>query len=337
MSEDYGYWPPPSKPRRVEGGLKARSRRGKIGETWWSQRFIAVLESFNMGARLERGRRYARAGQVLGLEVTPGLVTASVQGSRVKPYRVLVAVEQLGAAEWERVEGALAERAVFLAKLLAGEMPGQIEEAFEACSLSVFPRSRRDLDTACSCPDSANPCKHVAATYYLLAEAFDADPFLILAWRGRPREQLLAGLRARRGGGSVPGADGRAGLSGARAPGGADDAMWERIEAATLVPAGGVGPNAPGSPNATPDPSPDPSPASTDGAAAERFWLAGPRTEVQVRPRGATVPDAILRQLDPTVLEVRGRGVADLLRPAYPLMTAAATGALERACSPTVA
>ena len=40
----------------------------------------------------------------------------------------------------------------------------------------------------CSCPDSEVPCKHLAATFYLLAEAFDEDPFLILRWRGRDRE-----------------------------------------------------------------------------------------------------------------------------------------------------
>ncbi|MGH9131132.1 MAG: SWIM zinc finger family protein [Acidimicrobiales bacterium] len=311
----YGYWPPPSKPRKVEGGLKARSRRGKIGEKWWSQRFIAVLESFNMGARLERGRRYARSGQVLALEVTPGLVTATVQGSRVKPYRVLVAVEKLGPAEWERVEAAMAARAVFLAKLLAGEMPAEIEEAFAACSLSVFPRSRRDLDTACSCPDSANPCKHVAATYYLLAEAFDTDPFLILAWRGRTREQLLDGLRARRSAAGAGAAGlgaagaGAAGLSNGGGVINGDDALWSRIEADTLASAG--------------DPVSD--------AALETFWVAGPQGGPPLSRRVPAVPAAILRQLDPTVLEARGKGLAELLGPAYPLMTAAAARTLDQA------
>ncbi|HEY4724423.1 MAG TPA: hypothetical protein VIJ13_00375, partial [Actinomycetota bacterium] len=63
-----GWYPPPSRPRPVEGGLKARSRRGAIGETWWSRRFIDLLESFRLGGRLDRGRRYARAGQVLDLQ-----------------------------------------------------------------------------------------------------------------------------------------------------------------------------------------------------------------------------------------------------------------------------
>ncbi len=82
---DWGY--PPSHPIPVEGGLRAKSQRGAIGETWWSRRFIEVLEQFNQPARLTRGRTYARAGQVLDIEVQAGAVSARVQGSRPTPYR----------------------------------------------------------------------------------------------------------------------------------------------------------------------------------------------------------------------------------------------------------
>lgn len=190
---------PPSRPLPVEDGLKARSRRGAIGERWWSQRFIAALERLQQGGRLERGRAYARAGQVMELHVDPGLVTAKVQGSRPRPYRVEIGLATLGDADWERAEAAIARRAVFLARLLSGEMPDEIEEAFAACSLSLFPAASADLEPDCSCPDWAPACKHVAAVYYLLAERFDEDPFLILAWRGRPRDRLLAELRLLRG------------------------------------------------------------------------------------------------------------------------------------------
>ncbi|MDD5306782.1 MAG: SWIM zinc finger family protein [Deltaproteobacteria bacterium] len=188
-----------TRPRRAAGGIKAKSRQGAIGETWWSKRFVAVLESFEMGARLGRGRSYARSGQVMNLEIAPGLATALVQGSRARPYRVRIGVKTLPERNWSRVEQAMAEKAIFLAKLLAGEMPRDIEEAFSSCRLSLFPDSLRDLETDCSCPDWANPCKHIAATYYILAERFDEDPFLILAWRGRTREILLERLRGMRG------------------------------------------------------------------------------------------------------------------------------------------
>ena len=185
----------------------ARSTRGQIGDTWWSQRFIAVLESSAIGGRLQRGRRYARTGQVLSLEIVPGQVRASVQGSRPKPYRVFIETDVLTDSEWDSIEDVMASRAVFLAKLLAGEMPEEIEEAFVECSTTLFPAPGDDLDddlvSACSCPDWENPCKHVAAVFYLMAEAFDRDPFLIFAWRGRDKERLLADLRERRRGAGV--------------------------------------------------------------------------------------------------------------------------------------
>jgi uncharacterized Zn finger protein len=184
----------PTAPLPVDSGLRARSRRGDIGETWWSQRFIAILESFGFGSRLDRGRNYARRGQVLDLEVHPGVVEARVQGSRVRPYRVRLAVETLDEGDWEQAEREMAAKAVFAAKLLAGEMPLDIEEAFADCRLSLFPTSSAQLASSCTCPDEVKPCKHVAAVFYLLAEAFDRDPFLVFTWRGRTREELLERL-----------------------------------------------------------------------------------------------------------------------------------------------
>ncbi|MBO0684470.1 MAG: SWIM zinc finger family protein [Candidatus Dormibacteraeota bacterium] len=204
-SRDNFVYFPRSQPRRVEGGIQARSRRGEIGESWWSRRFLEILESFEYGSRLTRGRAYARRGQVLDLSVGTGVVDARVQGSRVRPYRVQVAVKPLSDPDWARAEEAMASKAVFMATLLAGEMPKQVEEAFAECRLSLFPSSRRDLASACSCPDQANPCKHVAAVFYLLAEAFDADPFLVFKWRGRSKEELIERLRALRGAAPGPG------------------------------------------------------------------------------------------------------------------------------------
>jgi uncharacterized Zn finger protein len=183
---------------RVEGGLKAQSTRGAIGESWWSKRFLAVLESFEMASRLTRGRSYARAGQVLSLDIGPGAVASRVQGSRPVPYTVDIKLHAYDHPTWTRIEQAMASQALFLARLLAGEMPTQIEEAFAAADAPLFPTRSSDLAMSCSCPDWGMPCKHIAATFYLLAEAFDADPFQILHWRGRDRETLLTNLRALR-------------------------------------------------------------------------------------------------------------------------------------------
>ena len=200
MTDGSGPFYPPSRPRKAAGGIKARSKRGQIGERWWSRRFVDVLESYGLATRLSRGRSYARSGQVLTLDIGTGHVTANVQGSRVKPYRVRLTVDPLTTAQWQRVEEALAARAVFRARLLAGEMPAEIEEVFAGCGTPLFPKSASGLEMSCSCPDWEVPCKHIAAVCYVLAEAFDDDPFAMLAWRGKGREELLAALRRLTGG-----------------------------------------------------------------------------------------------------------------------------------------
>lgn len=179
----------------AKDGIRARSERGEIGETWWSQRFIDALKQIADAGRLTRGRSYARSGQVMDLRVEPGAVTARVQGSRPTPYMVSIRLAPFTAAEWARAEEALAGQALFLAALLAGEMPRDVEQAFAAAGLTLFPTRAAELRSECSCPDATNPCKHIAATYYILAEAFDTDPFLVLQWRGRTRDDLLSRLR----------------------------------------------------------------------------------------------------------------------------------------------
>lgn len=191
--DDYPYFKP-SIPREAKGGIKAQSKRGTFGESWWARRWIAVLESFNIGARLGRGRSYARRGQVLSIEIDKGKVSAKVQGSRSKPYDVKLQVKTLSASDWQKLAKVLSRQAIFSAKLLMGEMPLDIEKVFKEAGLSLFPEKLKDLKTACSCPDWSNPCKHIAAVYYLLAEEFERDPFLIFKLRGMNREDLIAML-----------------------------------------------------------------------------------------------------------------------------------------------
>jgi uncharacterized Zn finger protein len=185
---------PRSRPRKAKGGIKAQSKRGSFGESWWAKRWIAVLESFHIGARLQRGRSYARGGQVLSIDIDKGKVTAKVQGSRPKPYAVTIQVKALSEADWNKLTAELAGQALFAAKLLGGEMPQDIEKVFRNAGLSLFPEKLRDLTTDCSCPDYSNPCKHIAAVYYLLGEEFDRDPFLLFKLRGLSREELIERL-----------------------------------------------------------------------------------------------------------------------------------------------
>ena len=182
-------------PKTVEDGIKAQSKRGDIGEQWWSRRFIDVVESYSKSNRITRGKRYARKGQIIDLTVETGRVSASVQGSRSTPYDVTIRGDALDEETWRAIEQAMADRAVFAARLLAEEMPADIEDVFEACDVSLFPATYRDMATNCTCPDTADPCKHLAAVFYILAERFDDDPFLIFRWRGRSRDTLLNRLQ----------------------------------------------------------------------------------------------------------------------------------------------
>ena len=180
------------RPIEVEGGIAVRAKRGKIGEQWWSRRFVDVLERFCDGGRLARGRAYARKGQVIDFSLAAGQVTGRVQGSRPQPYEVTIAITAFDEALWTELTEALGAQALYRAALLAGEMPHEIVDLFAAHEAPLFPER---LDIRCSCPDWSVPCKHGSAVLYVLAEAFDDDPFLVLAWRGRSRDALLDALR----------------------------------------------------------------------------------------------------------------------------------------------
>lgn len=176
------------------------AKRGAFGKTWWAKKWIEALEILgsNYSNRLPRGRTYARRGAVKDLIITPGEVMAKVQGTRRTPYRVRIGLKALTDKQWQKAIKVLARRAIFAAKLLMGEMPPNIDEVFNSCGLSLFPARATELKTDCSCPDWANPCKHIAATHYILAEAFDRDPFLLFELRGWTKEKVLEELRTAR-------------------------------------------------------------------------------------------------------------------------------------------
>src|SRR6185503_2816767 len=138
------------------------------------------------------------------LRVEPGRVTAQVTGSRAQPYDVAIELFTFSDAHWYKVITLMAQKAQFAAALLGDQMPNDIDQAFHAAGVSLFPANEADLVTRCSCPDWANPCKHVAATHYVLGDAFDRDPFLLFELRGRAREEVLAATREARGGKAKP-------------------------------------------------------------------------------------------------------------------------------------
>jgi uncharacterized Zn finger protein len=175
----------------------ALGRRGGFVSTWWGEAWVSALEECSLDSgRLARGRTYARRGSVGEMTVVPGRISAPVQGSRPRPYRVSLAVPLLSDAEWDRLLDAVAAQAGHIAALLDRDMPTELVQNALAARVRLLP-SANDLEPSCSCPDWGYPCKHGAALCYQVARLLDEDPFVLLLMRGRDEQQLLDQLARR--------------------------------------------------------------------------------------------------------------------------------------------
>ncbi len=168
----------------------------RFGTTWWGRLWITALEQLgdDFENRLPRGKKYAEEGAVSHFTVSPGEIQAKVHGR--KTYNVTLGLPALTGAQWEKALQRIHQESRFVASLLAGEMPQGLDETFRESGASLYPRVPKELQTHCDCPDWANPCKHVAAVCYIMAEALDRDPWLLFDLRGRTREEVLAALQA---------------------------------------------------------------------------------------------------------------------------------------------
>ena len=174
--------------------------RNEFGSNWWSKKWNNAISSFTMSSRVDSGREYARDGNVLNIKISKGNIEAEVQGNSEVPYKVDMQIAVFTKDQWEKIMRIMAQKAIFCAKLLNGEMPENIEEAFKEGGVSLFPKKQIHLITNCSCSDTANPCKHIAAVHYMLGLEFDKDPFVILKLRGMDKVQFLSALRILRSG-----------------------------------------------------------------------------------------------------------------------------------------
>jgi uncharacterized Zn finger protein len=177
----------------------------KLSKTWWGQNFIDALEGFTDSGRLSRGRSYSGDSRILKFEIhKDGIVTATVRGN-VNPYfgvykepkyTIKLQMAAIPDKDWKKAVNYLGSKASLVSKLLMNEMPDNIDAAFSDVKLHLLPRNRKDFKlTQCSCPDYANPCKHIAGVYYRLAAQLDQDPFLLFELRGLPRDKLHDALR----------------------------------------------------------------------------------------------------------------------------------------------
>lgn len=176
---------------------RTKQQPSEFGTTWWARRWLSALEKFGWLARLERGRDYARRGNVLDLDISPGRIAAQVQGSRPWPYQVDIRLQPLTDEQWDRVVRRLGKQALYAAKLLAGDMPQNMEDIFNAADVALIPKSPSAFTMSCTCPDTVAPCKHIAAVHYVLGHEFDRDPFVLFELRGRTRQDIVKALQGR--------------------------------------------------------------------------------------------------------------------------------------------
>ena len=176
----------------------ALSDKGLSQKPWWVEQWMELINSYRFKKRLERAWTYAREGNVTSIRFEGRRVHARVQGTEEDPYKVKLWLDVLGEEDWEYVLKALNEKARWSAQLLAGIMPSDIERAFAASGRRLFPFKLQEVRSECSCPDKANPCKHISAIYFLMGDRFSEDPFVLFQLRGRTREKLLSDLAEQR-------------------------------------------------------------------------------------------------------------------------------------------
>ncbi len=169
-------------------------------KTWWGLEFVSALEGFIDSGRLQRGRAYRTDNRVLKFDMQANQINATIRGN-VNPffgvttepkYKVKLKFRVIPAKDWQAIIAKLCDNAGWLSKLMLNEIPDSIQQGFSPHSL--LPTSFNDIDASCSCPDYANPCKHIAGVYYRIAEQLDSNPMLLFQLRGLSPQALHKAL-----------------------------------------------------------------------------------------------------------------------------------------------
>ena len=183
----------PRVPYSVRGGIRAQNVRSQASRKWWARRWITYLEEQQLGARLGRGRSYALSGQVLSLEITPGLAKAVVQGGTKEAYTCEIRFDVVKPKAKSRIVDRLLARPMLISQLLIHSLPEEVERLFRAEGYPLLPSTPDAFVASCTCPDPINPCKHLAAVLFILIEAIEQNPLLLLELRGVTLADLTDG------------------------------------------------------------------------------------------------------------------------------------------------
>lgn len=189
-------------PRRVRGGVKLKLKAGETPQSWVTQRLLRVAETGGAENDVYKdGIEYARLGQTKRLTIEDTLCEGIIQGRSDKPYTATLGLKEFSVESQEQIIAAMADQVRYAAKLLAGELPSNIEDVFAPLGLKLFPADPSDIDPKCSCPDWKEDqpwCKHTVCLTALLAEKLGDDPMMIFGLRAMPGQELIDGLRQKR-------------------------------------------------------------------------------------------------------------------------------------------
>lgn len=170
-----------------------------VNGAWWVQRWTKFMQQ--LGVTIDpaalRGLRVKR------LEVQPGLLQAQVVERENGVTLVEVRFPTLTDAQWETIIDALGSQAIFVAQLLTGDMPAEIEQVFTAAGSWLLPATAAEVEQLCTPAGGVTmpadgACRPLIAAYMQLGEMVTEDPWLLLRLRGRDREQVLAALQEKR-------------------------------------------------------------------------------------------------------------------------------------------
>lgn len=200
--DEFTSWPSSKfgDPIEVEHGIRLSKPIAEAAQSWWSLRWLSIIQQFGLGVRLERAKQYAMRGQVLSIQIENGVVRSQVQGADQEPYRVILAVKTIPRAIWSSILADFASSSSFGIQIASGRLPSEeeISSTFRENGVLLFPDRQGEMQTKCSCLDWSNPCKHIAAVYLLLAAEFERDPLLIFKLRGLSSPDLFALLKSQR-------------------------------------------------------------------------------------------------------------------------------------------
>ena len=182
---------------RFAAGIRAQETRAGAGRSWWSRRWMQVLEGMGLGGRLGRGKNYALSGQVVSMRLEGPHVEATVVGTRADPYVVTVDFRTPEDEVRARIVAHIRHEPMLVARLLVDDLPMEVEEAFREEECDLFPGGKLgpgkyDMTTKCSCPDYANPCKHSSAVLLILGEEISRRPMTLLELRGITEDDLVS-------------------------------------------------------------------------------------------------------------------------------------------------